>query len=150
MVYGDDLVVGGMFESAGGVPHTHGIALWDGSEWRSLGGGVSDGRIDSMVHSLTSYKNELIVAGDFYAVGDDVSAYWARWGCPAPTFATGDLNCDGAVDTADIDAFVLALVDPAGYTALLPDCDAMLADCNGDGAVDSADIDAVVQLLVGR
>jgi hypothetical protein len=64
-------------------------------------------------------------------------------------YATGDLNCDGAVDTADIDAFVQAVVDPAGYAASYPDCHHDLADCNGDGAVDTGDIDAFVALVVG-
>jgi len=61
----------------------------------------------------------------------------------------GDANCDGAVDGADIDAFVVALVDPAGYAATYPGCDVIAADCNADGAVDTADIDAFVGLLMG-
>jgi predicted dienelactone hydrolase len=61
----------------------------------------------------------------------------------------GDLNCDGMIDTADVDAFVLALVSPAEHAAAFPDCPAAHADCNGDGAVDTADIDAFVALIVG-
>ena len=61
----------------------------------------------------------------------------------------GDCNCDGVVDTADIDAFVLALVNPAGYAAAYPDCDLMTADLNGDGSVDTADIDGFVAAIVG-
>ncbi|MBN2447140.1 MAG: hypothetical protein JXO22_10455, partial [Phycisphaerae bacterium] len=62
----------------------------------------------------------------------------------------GDLNCDGATDVFDIDAFVLALVDGAGYGAAHPHCDISLADCNDDGAVDVFDIDAFVRLLTQR
>jgi len=65
----------------------------------------------------------------------------------APPFR-GDLNCDGAVDTGDIDAFVLAVVNPTGYTAAYPGCDLSRADCNGDGVVDTADIDAFVACVV--
>ena len=61
----------------------------------------------------------------------------------------GDLNCDGNVNFFDIDAFVLAVTDPAGYTVAYPDCDIMLADCNGDGDVDFFDIDSFVGLVVG-
>ena len=68
---------------------------------------------------------------------------------PPPMPPLGDLNCDGAVDTADIDAFVLALVDPVGYAAVFPGCDIMLADMNGDGAVDTADIDGFVAAIIG-
>ncbi len=60
----------------------------------------------------------------------------------------GDLNCDGLVDNADIDPFVLALTDPASYAASYPDCAIDLADVNGDGAVDNGDIDAFVACLL--
>jgi hypothetical protein len=66
-----------------------------------------------------------------------------------PTVRPGDVNCDGHVDTADIDAFVLAVVDPAGYAAQWPGCPAANADCNGDGQIDTGDIDAFVGLVVG-
>ena len=60
----------------------------------------------------------------------------------------GDVNCDGTIDAADVDAFVLAIVDADQYAAAYPDCDARAADCNGDGAIDTADIDAFVALIV--
>lgn len=59
----------------------------------------------------------------------------------------GDLNCDGAVNTFDIDPFVLALTDPTAYQARYPTCDWMLADINHDGAVNAFDIDPFVVLL---
>ena len=62
----------------------------------------------------------------------------------------GDLNCDGLLDFDDINPFVLALGDPAGYLAAYPDCNALYADCNADGAVDFDDINAFVALLGGR
>jgi hypothetical protein len=61
----------------------------------------------------------------------------------------GDLNCDGTIDAFDIDPFVLALTDPAGYAAAYPDCAAAAADVNGDGKVDAFDIDPFVKLLTG-
>ena len=61
----------------------------------------------------------------------------------------GDLNCDGLVNNFDIDAFVLALTDPAAYAQQFPDCDATNADANGDGVVNNFDIDAFVELLTG-
>ena len=59
----------------------------------------------------------------------------------------GDLNCDAEVNNFDIDPFVLALTDPAGYKAAYPGCDRMLADINRDGVVDNFDIDPFVKLL---
>ena len=61
----------------------------------------------------------------------------------------GDLNCDAAVNSFDIDPFVLALTDPAGYASAYPDCSRLLADCNGDGVVNSFDIDPFVDLIIG-
>ena len=66
-----------------------------------------------------------------------------------PTYDVGDMNCDGAVDFFDIDPFVMAITDPAGYAAQYPDCDVMLADCNDDGSVDFFDIDCFVGLITG-
>jgi serine protease AprX len=63
--------------------------------------------------------------------------------------AAGDLNCDGLIDTSDIDPFVLALIDPAAHAAAFPGCDHMLADTNRDGLVNGFDIDAFVLCLTG-
>ena len=63
------------------------------------------------------------------------------------TLVTGDINCDGEVDYADVDPFVLALSGEAGYYAAYPECDYARADFNGDGVVNYADIDWFVLLL---
>ncbi len=60
----------------------------------------------------------------------------------------GDLNCDGRVDFADINPFVLALSNPISYGAAYPDCDIQNADIDGDGAVNLADINPFVALLI--
>ena len=61
----------------------------------------------------------------------------------------GDLNCDGVVDFLDINPFVLALSDPAGYEAAFPDCPILNGDCNNDGLVNFEDINPFVALLTG-
>lgn len=61
----------------------------------------------------------------------------------------GDLNCDGAFNGADIDAFFLALGDPAAYATRFPNCDPLRGDMNGDGQLDSGDIDAFFVCLGG-
>jgi hypothetical protein len=62
----------------------------------------------------------------------------------------GDLNCDEVVNPFDIDPFILALTDPAGYQAAFPNCDILTADCNADGLVNAFDIDPFIALLTGR
>jgi hypothetical protein len=59
----------------------------------------------------------------------------------------GDLNCDGNVDFGDINPFVLALTNPAGYAAAYPNCNIMNGDINQDGKVDFGDINPFVRLL---
>ena len=67
--------------------------------------------------------------------------------CNPPANPVGDLNCDGVVDFGDINPFVLALANPAGYVAAYPDCNIALGDINDDGNVDFADINPFVALL---
>ena len=63
------------------------------------------------------------------------------------SYAYGDLNCDFAIDFGDINPFVLALTNPAGYAAAFPLCDIGNGDINGDGRVDFGDINPFVRLL---
>ena len=62
----------------------------------------------------------------------------------------GDMNCDGQYSNFDVDAFNLAIMDPAAYAAEYPDCDVNLADVNNDGEVNLFDIDPFVDRLLGR
>ena len=59
----------------------------------------------------------------------------------------GDLNCDGNINSLDIDPFVQALTNPTEYEQQHPDCYLDLADCNSDGSINSLDIDPFVDLL---
>ena len=65
----------------------------------------------------------------------------------------GDMNCDGTLDSFDIDAFVLALASASNilpfdeYYDVYASCDGMRADVNGDGSVNNFDIDPFVLLL---
>ncbi|MEW6249757.1 MAG: right-handed parallel beta-helix repeat-containing protein [Planctomycetota bacterium] len=61
----------------------------------------------------------------------------------------GDCNCDGRVNFDDINWFVLALTDPAGYGTALPTCNPITADVNSDGVVNFDDINPFVAALSG-
>lgn len=65
---------------------------------------------------------------------------------PIPPYA-GDVNCDGTIDFFDIDAFILAYFDAAGYEAAYPDCDILRADCNYDGVINWVDISKFVSFI---
>jgi hypothetical protein len=66
-----------------------------------------------------------------------------------PLLIRGDLNCSGAVDFADINPFVLALTNPAGYAGAFPNCPLSTGDVNHDGVVGFGDINPFVAVLVG-
>jgi len=65
---------------------------------------------------------------------------------PCPT--TGDLNCDCTLDLLDMDALVLALLDPAGYAIAYPGCDILRGDMQPDGNVDGLDVRGFLSLLI--
>ncbi len=60
----------------------------------------------------------------------------------------GDTNCDGAINFADIESFVLALVSEDAYYAAQPLCAHDWADTDRNGVVDFGDIDPFVQALI--
>ncbi len=62
----------------------------------------------------------------------------------------GDLNCDAAVNLADVVPFVLGLLDPDAYAAQYPACNLLYGDLNNDTIVDGRDIQLFVELLIGR
>jgi hypothetical protein len=61
----------------------------------------------------------------------------------------GDLNCDGVVDFADINPFVLIITDPDAWQAAYPDCPLLNGDLNRNGSVGFEDINPFVALLTG-
>lgn len=61
----------------------------------------------------------------------------------------GDMNGDGALDEADLDAFVLAVTAPQQYQAQYPALDRLRrGDLNQDGIMDQLDVAPFVDLFV--
>lgn len=61
------------------------------------------------------------------------------------TFVPGDANDDGFFDFGDLEAFVMALLDPDGYATQYPNVNVNdVLDFFGDGTFDFGDIDAFV------
>lgn len=65
----------------------------------------------------------------------------------AETFISGDMNCDGQVNFGDVNAFTLAVSNPAGYHQQYPNCNILNGDINGDGFTNIGDVNALVALL---
>ena len=103
--------------------------------------------VDEMRARLFRSANYYVVHGTYdpmfvlgYGLVDALGAYQAPH---------GELNCDGVVNFADINPFVLALSGQAAYQTVFPNCTWYNADCNDDGTVNFADINPFVALLSG-
>ena len=83
------------------------------------------------------------VHANTFGNGGDVFVY------AVPILVPGDLNCDGVINFGDINPFVLALSNPAGYNTAFPWCNILNGDTNGDGLVNFGDINPFVAILTG-
>lgn len=81
---------GGEFEEIGGLPFSH-IAMWDGTNWHDVGGGVN-GDISTMLIR----GDDLYVAGGFSIVGKNISAVRiAKWNMRTKTWSAVGSNLPG-------------------------------------------------------
>lgn len=76
-----DVIAGGLFDSAGGVPVTH-IARWDGSAWHGLGSGVAPatpGGLTYVRRLAVRANGNVVVAGLFGVAGGQPANHIAQW-----------------------------------------------------------------------
>jgi len=59
------------------------------------------------------------------------------------------MNGNGVENIGDIDAFVLALVNPAAHQSTYPAVPLLRGDLNCDGALNGLDIAGFVEILTG-
>ncbi len=79
-VFNGQLVIGGNFTAAGGVPAAN-IAAWDGAAWHPLGTGMTGPatNMGPQVTSLCVYGTRLVAGGSFASAGDSACANLATW-----------------------------------------------------------------------
>ncbi|MCU0866583.1 MAG: hypothetical protein MUC36_22590 [Planctomycetes bacterium] len=88
------LVVGGQFTTAGGAP-ANSIARWDGTQWTSLGSGLT-GVIAFAASMAVLPDGDLIVSGLFTQAGGQPANRYARWnGSAWSPFGAGAVNGAG-------------------------------------------------------
>jgi len=89
---GDVLVVGGLFDEAGGT-QANNIAQWDGSAWSALGDGI-----DGWANALATFDDgcgpALFAGGNFYFAGGNPHPYMAKWDGGVWSSAGGDFDRD--------------------------------------------------------
>lgn len=96
--------------------------------------------LNAVVSNTAAWADFTLSAGDRASVN-------TRWDLLGALYPAADCNCDSRINNFDIDAFVLAISDPAAYQLNYPACPIMNADCNQDGTVDNFDIDAFIGYL---
>lgn len=67
-----------------------------------------------------------------------------------PGATIGDVNCDGVVNAADVDPFILALANPDAYIAQFPSCPPNRGDTNTDLLVNGDDVEPFLEILLGN
>jgi hypothetical protein len=144
------LYAAGYFTMSGNTLINH-LARWNGTSWESVGGSTN-GDLEALAvfddDDAGPHLPALFAGGLFTSAGNHASANIAAWvpsGVP-----TGDMNCDGFVDFADINPFVLYLSNLATWRATFPDCPTIVGDINCDGTYGQAsfgDINPFVALL---
>jgi hypothetical protein len=83
--------------------------------------------------------NAVVMTGGVFQI---TGGFWASAG---PTWARGDLDCDGFVNAFDIDPFVRCLVNG---TPTPPCTDCTMGDIDQDGFVNAFDIDPFVRCII--
>src|SRR6185369_8603125 len=73
--YNGDLVAGGWFQTAGGVPARY-IAAWNGTSWRPL---ATPNDLNGVVRALYALRDTLYVGGSFDMAAGFQATHVARW-----------------------------------------------------------------------
>ncbi len=104
-----------------------------------------DANADGTYNDPTStYYNPNLPADEAY----DVLLYVGATKPGVPPICVGDMNCDGQVSFADINPFVIYMVNFAAWQSSYPGCNPRNGDINGDGTYPSfADVNPFVALL---
>jgi hypothetical protein len=143
MAFDDARGVAVVFSGAGSRNTTLNDAWeWDGAEWREVAADPP-GRWRGTMAYVSSRQ-----AISLYGGSTNSSRRTDHWDLVVRPAELGDLNCDCSLNAFDIEPFLVALIDPAGYAVAYPDCDIRLADVNGSGSIDSFDIEPFIDLLV--
>ncbi len=100
-------------------------------------------------HSLLGFGQD--ADGEIYVLANTTGTPFGTTGVVLRIASgRGDLNCDGVIDFGDINAFVLALSNPAAWQATYPGCPLENGDINGNGSVGFEDINPFVALLISQ
>lgn len=112
--------------------------------WSRAGGNSSQ---SSFCHDDPDYRNVFLAKGKHIIKVKSISSPWnfdcLRVDCyePQEQRITGDVNGDGVVDIADVNAAIDMILGLQDNKAA--------ADVNGDGIVDVADMNGIINIILG-
>ena len=111
-----NLYVGGAFTSAGGVANTARIAMWNGTTWVTVGGGISSGVVYSL--ALDNSNSNLYIGGTFTDHGDTNGDYITVYNISSGTYSslsTGlNEQCNDIVINSSDDVYICGAFTSAG------------------------------------
>jgi len=107
------------------------------------------GNLNSLLVNVPVTRNTmyLIKVADYSTPNGGTLVFHFSFTAGAPIFL-GDMNCDGCITTTDVQAMVLALLNPATYAATYPGCNILRGDTNGDSLVNGRDIRGFTNLVL--
>jgi len=108
------------------------------------GGDLTSRLVNVPVSRGTSY---MIKVADYSTPNGGTLVFHFSFAPNVPVFL-GDMNCDGCVTATDVQAMVLALINPAAYSAAHPGCSILRGDTNGDSLVNGRDIRGFTSLIL--
>lgn len=89
--YNGNLIAGGYFTTAGGVPAQK-IAKWNGTTWSAMGGGFDGNGIDEYVKSATVWNGIFFAGGAYTQAEGGPMNYIAQWYEAPSTPPTASIN----------------------------------------------------------
>lgn len=120
--FNGQLIVGGIFDTAGGVPASN-VAAWNGSTWSAMGAGlnsISDKNGTKLsVRAFAVYNNELYAGGHFDSAGNVYASGIAKWNGTAWTAVGGGIagyTYDGS-DSLRAGIYAMAVYNNELYVA---------------------------------
>ncbi len=154
-------IVGGYVYRGAAIPELQGAYVFADFAFSRFWSLRYDGTIVSELHERTAEfapPGDLAIfnpssfgedaAGELYVCDYSGGEVFKFVAVPAACAPRGDANCDCAIDFFDIDPFLIALFDAAGYADAQPYCALDRCDLDADGGVNFFDIGPFVECLL--
>lgn len=134
--YNGDVVAGGYFTDAGGVPAQK-IARWDGTTWSAMGGGFDAVGIDEYVKSAAVWNGIFFAGGAYTQAEGGPMNYIAQWYEPStsPPVAWMNYSSDNLCGSGCIDFLDNSTNSPTSWNWNFPGSDTPTSTSQNPGSI---------------